>query len=638
MRTYKITSLKKILSPPPPLPRSVIFLFYIALLFHVNNGQDAGSDDYGDSPPAPAPPPGQEECNGIFLTYSFTGREKELPYLKNASAQAWAFKAMATIVNAGTEELKAWKMYVGFHRKEVLVSASGATIIDGADFPAPVGNGTTFVGNPLADLKTSVDTAGDYTQISVQIEITGTQFGVKPPGVPMPKTLKLMNDGYVCPGPTKEGSYMHVCCKRNPKYKAPPAKSTKFAPRQNGDLSMIYDVIQAYSNNYLAQVTIDNMNPLGRLDHWNLTWEWQNGEFISTMRGAYTHKKGAADCLYGPAGKFYKDFDFSNVQNCEKKPIISDLPADRKDDEKIGKLPYCCRNGSILPKTMNESKSRSIFQLQVYKLPPNDNRTALVPPMKWAINGLVNPNYKCGPPIRVEPTEFPDPSGLQSYYYCSGKLSNTDKCNPKAKAMLLPSEAQLVPFENRTAKAVAWASLKHKRVPKPMPCPDNCGVSLNWHINSDYKDGWSARLTLFNWGDVSFEDWFTAVKMDKVYAGYENVYSFNGTRLPQVNKTLFFQGLEGLNYLMAETNGTKPGEPRVPGKQQSVISFTKKHLPNINIQRGDGFPTKVFFNGEECTLPTEFPIRDAGHRSPVNFVLVMLIGVLTFMLMQDQFH
>lgn len=472
------------------------------------------------------------------------------------------------------------------------------------------------------------------------------------------------------------GSYMHVCCKRNPKYKAPPAKSTKFAPRQKGDLSIMYDVIQAYANNYLAEVTIENLNPLGRLDHWNLTWEWQNGEFISTMRGAYTHRKGAADCLYGPAGKYYKDFDFTNVQNCEKKPIISDLPADRKDDEKIGKLPYCCRNGSVLPKTMNESKSRSIFQLQVYKLPPNDNRTALVPPMKWAINGVVNPNYKCGPPLRVEPTEFPDPSGLQStstavasyqvicnitkpekqkarccvsfsaYYNesiipcptCACGCPNTDKCNPKAKAMLLPSEAQLVPFENRTAKAVAWASVKHKRVPKPMPCPDNCGMSLNWHINSDYKEGWSARITLFNWGDLAFEDWFAAVKMDKAYEGYENVYSFNGTRLPQVNKTIFFQGLEGLNYLVAETNGSKPGEPRVPGKQQSVISFTKKHTPKINIQRGDGFPSKVFFNGEECALPTDFPIKDAGHRSPVNFLLVMLIGVLTFVLMQDQFH
>lgn len=211
MRTFKIISLKKIFSPPPPLPRCVIFLFFIALLFHVNNGQDAASDDYGDTPAAPAPPPGQEECNGIFLTYSFTGREKELPYLKNATAQAWAFKALATIVNAGTEELKAWKMHVGFHNREVLVSASGATTIDGSDFPAPVGNGTTFVGNPLADLKTSVDTAGDYTQISVQIDIKGTQFGVKPPGIPMPKTLKLMNDGYVCPGATKEGNLYFYC-------------------------------------------------------------------------------------------------------------------------------------------------------------------------------------------------------------------------------------------------------------------------------------------------------------------------------------------------------------------------------------------------------------------------------------------
>lgn len=470
---------------------------------------------------------------------------------------------------------------------------------------------------------------------------------------------------------------MHVCCRRNPKYKAPPVKSTKFAPRRKGDLSIIYDVIQAYANNYLAEVTIDNVNPLGRLDHWNLTWEWQNGEFISAMRGAYTRRKGARDCIYGPAGKFYQDFDFSTVMSCEKKPVIFDLPADRKDDEKIGKLPNCCRNGSLLPRLMNESQSKSTFQLQVFKLPPYNNRTALFPPLKWAINGVINPHYKCGPPIRVDPTEFPDPSGLPSVttaiasfqvvcnitkpekqktrccvsfsaYYnesiipcptCACGCPNPDKCNPKAKAMLLPSEAQLVPFDNRTDKALAWASLNHKPIPKQLPCPDNCGVSVNWHINSDYRDGWSARITLFNWGETPFADWFTAVTMDKAYEGYENVYSFNGTKLPQVNKTLFFQGLPGLNYLVAETNGSKPGEPRVPGKQQSVISFRKKRTPHINIQRGDGFPTKVFFNGEECALPTELPVRDAaGLRPPVNFGLVVLMGVLSFVLMQDRFH
>lgn len=472
------------------------------------------------------------------------------------------------------------------------------------------------------------------------------------------------------------GSYMHVCCKKNPKYKAPPAKTTKYARRQKGDLSIMFDVIQASANNYLAEVTIDNLHPLGRLNHWNLTWEWQHGEFISTMRGAFTRKKGAADCIYGPAGKYYKEFDFSTVMNCQKKPIISDLPADRKDDEKIGKLPFCCRNGSVLPKTMNASESKSVFQMQVFKLPPYDNRTALLPPLKWAITGIVNPTYKCGAPLRVEASEYPDPTGLQaittamasyqiicnitkpekhkarccvsfSAYYndsiipcqtCACGCPNTERCNPKAKALLLPAEAQLVPFENRTLQAKAWASINHKRVPRPMPCPDNCGVSVHWHVNSDYKEGWSARVTIFNWGADTFEDWFAAVKMDKAYAGFEKVYSFNGTKLPQVNKTIFFQGLKGLNYLVAETNGSKRGEPRVPGKQQSVISFTKKQTPKIKIPRGDGFPAKVFFNGEECALPAEFPKKDSGHKSPVNFLLVMLIGVLTFVLMQDQFH
>ena len=36
--------------------------------------------------------------------------------------------------------------------------------------------------------------------------------------------------------------------------------------------------------------------------------------------------------------------------------------------------------------------------------------------------------------------------------------------------------------------------------PKKLPCPDNCGISLNWHVNSGYADGWSARVTVFNWG------------------------------------------------------------------------------------------------------------------------------------------
>uniref|UniRef100_A0A7N0SVM3 COBRA C-terminal domain-containing protein n=1 Tax=Kalanchoe fedtschenkoi TaxID=63787 RepID=A0A7N0SVM3_KALFE len=426
----------------------------------------------------------QDGCNGIFLSYTFNSREKELPRVKNSTAQAWAFMSELFILNAGETELK-----------EILVSADGAVVAGGSDFPVPVGNGPLFIGYPQADLKTSIQS----------------------------------------------------------------------------DL--------AYSGSYLAQVTIDNINPLGRLDSWNLTWEWMRGEFIESMRGAYTRNKDYSECIYGAQGQHYKDLDFSQIMNCEKKPEP---------------LALACHN-----------KARSIFQLNVYKMPPDMNRTAINPPQHWQIDGIINPHYKCGQPIRVE---FPDPSGLQATSYAVASwqvVCNITRPKPKQSkccvsfsafyndSVVPPSEALLVPFDNRTDKAKAWGKLKNFKVPRTLPCPDNCGVSINWHVNSDYKSGWTARITLFNWEEINFEDWFAAIQINKAYPGYENVYSFNGTKLPQINNTIFMQGLKGLNYLM--------------GVQQSVISFSKKHTHGINILEGDGFPTKVYFNGEECAIPVQIP-------------------------------
>ncbi|CAM8890649.1 unnamed protein product [Rhodiola kirilowii] len=637
-----------------------IVLFVILLRIVVCRGQD-----YEGGMPV-ALPPAQDTCDGIFLSYNFISREKVYPHVKNATAQAWAFKAMTTVLNTGIYELKAWKIFIGFQHQEILVSASGAVLMDGMDLPAAVGNGTYLAGYPQVDLETAIDTAGDLNQIQARIELTGTQFGVKPPGIPMPKTIKLENDGYKCPAPTKHKSSMYACCVRDKKKKAKQLK-TKYFPRQDGDLSISYDITQAYESSYLAQVTIENFNPLGRLDNWNLTWEWMRGEFIYTMRGAYTHMKDVTGCIYGEAGQYYQQLDFSQVMNCEKKPVIGDLPPEKAKDKDVGNIPYCCRNGTLLPVTMDPSKSKSIFQVQVYKIPPDMNRTAIYPPEKWKIYGVLNPTYKCGPPVRVDATLFPDPSGLQamstaiaswqivcnitrvkktppkccvsfSAYYndsvvpcntCACGCEDTSTCSQSAPAMLLPPEGLLVPFDNRTAKAKAWAKLKHFHIPKPLPCGDNCGVSVNWHISTDYKSGWTARITLFNWEEFNFVDWFTAIQIKKAYKGYENVYSFNGTILPDVNHTIFMQGLPGLNYLVGEVNGTHPAsDPRVPGKQQSVISFRKKNTPKINILKGDGFPTKVFFNGEECALPTRVPIGD-GARQKANLLLVIILSIMS---------
>ncbi|KAK6124572.1 hypothetical protein DH2020_041684 [Rehmannia glutinosa] len=558
------------------IPWKVLSLIAI-VVFCYSDIEKCNAQDYGSSPETPeTPPPEIEHCNGIFVSYIFQGREKEYPFVKNVSAQAWSFQAMATVLNTGSEELKSWQIFIGFQHHELLVSADGAVVVDGDGFPIRVGNnGTVLAGFPQSDLKTAIDTAADYTQMQVQINLKGTQFGVSAKSSPMPRTIKLVNDGYKCPAATRKGTYMHVCCEKDPKFKQK-IKKTK----------------------YLAQVTIDNNNPLGRLDQWNLTWEWMRNEFINTMRGAYTHKKDPSECIYGPQGQYYQDFDFSTVMNCQKKPIIADLP----------------------PRAKTMTKWENCH-------------TAAK--MNWKIEGRLNPTYKCGPPIRVDPTEFPDPSGIDAttsavaswqvtcnmtrpkpkgnkccvsysaYYSDSAVPCNTcacgcdeeARCDANAAQLLLPTDALLVPFSNRTEKALAFARIKHKPPPKKLPCPDNCGLK-------------------------------------KAFPGFEKSYSFNGTKLTDVSNTIFMQGLPGLNYLVGEVNGTHPDrDPRVPGKQQSVISFTKKGVPHLNVAQGDGFPTKVFFNGEECALPKELPKRSGAHRSPVALLPAISIVVLTFLLL-----
>ncbi|KAK6138785.1 hypothetical protein DH2020_027471 [Rehmannia glutinosa] len=572
-----------------------------------------------------APPPASDACNGIFLTYTYTDGKVVPPILRTDPVrQAYRFESSFSVLNNDLEELKSWRVFVGFQHDEYLVSASNAVLADGNSIPGSVGNGSIFAGFPNPDLRTGIETAGDLTQMSVRVELVGTQFGVGPRDVPMPTNISLVNDGWVCPEPT-------------------------------------------------LRVTIENHNALGRLDNWQLSWDWMEDEFIFAMRGAYPSVVDTSACVFGKQGQFYQSLDFSTALNCDRRPTIVDLPLSMTNNSNLGMIPFCCRNGTILPPAMDPSKSKSAFQINVFKMPPNLNRSDLTPPQNWGISGRINPDYKCGPPVRVSPTQFPDPSAqlphsaaiaswqvvcnitqpkgasprccvsFSAYYNESiipcqtcacGCPANTDRtCSTTAPALFLPSQALLVPFDNRTTLARAWADLHHFPVPNPLPCSDNCGVSMNWHLFTDYRGGWSARITIFNWDEYSFADWFTAIQLDKAAPGFEAVYSFNGTSLDidGVNNTIFMQGLPGLNYLVAETDGTDPKkDPRVPGKQQSVISFTKKLTPGINIPAGDGFPTKVYFNGEECSLPKVLPTSGSsrlGSSVFLSFVLVVMVFV-----------
>ncbi|KAI3844943.1 hypothetical protein MKX03_019318 [Papaver bracteatum] len=610
------------------------------------------------------PPPLSDSCNGVLLSYTSTLGKKLKPPSENLAKQACKFNSTAKIVNNGLEDLKAWKMYVGFKRAEFLVSASNAVLADGTPLPINTSSEDSgpvvFAGFPNADLKTEIETAGDLRQTEAEINIVGTVFGVQPPAVPMPINIALWNDGFICGHPKMQ----------DPDYLSN-VISERFLPREEGDIEIMYDILRSYDSEYVAQVSVSNYNPLGRLDYWKLSWMRKRQEFITTMKGAYPSIVDSRDCLFGPQGVYYKDMDFNNVLNCQKNPTIVDLPLEKTNDSTLGGMLFCCKNGTILPPSMGPSRSTSIFQLTVKKMPPHLSRTDLVAPQDFQINGKFIPDIKCGLPKLVSPSSFPDISGLPinkiavkswqvvckviqpkdvspkccvsfSAFYnesaipcktCAcGCPASSNTCNTTAPARLLPPDALLVPFDNRTLMGKDWAEIKHLQISEPAPCPDNCGVSINWHINSDNAEDWSARMSVLNWGERNFADWFAAVQFRKAVPDIQKMHSFNCTALDDSNNTIFVHGLEGFNCLAAEEDGAESEwDLRVPGKQQSVIEFSKTRTPGFNIVQGDGFPSKIFFNGMECSLPSVLPTsRAPSIRSFRIWAILGAVAVILF--------
>lgn len=137
-------------------------------------------------------------------------------------------------------------------------------------------------------------------------------------------------------------------------------------------------------------------------------------------------------------------------------------------------------------------------------------------------------------------------------------------------------------------------------------------------------------MTIFDWSTMTYVDWFTVIELDKAFLGFQKAYSFNATALTAaemnntfLNNSIVVQGLQGGNYLMAEQNFDA-------GKLQSVFSFTKTTTPGISISNGDGFPTKVWFDGEECSLPEGLPTAGAfriiaSHKLSIVVVIVVVI-------------
>lgn len=171
------------------------------------------------------------------------------------------------------------------------------------------------------------------------------------------------------------------------------------------DLKFVYT--KAFSRCEIWQVTIENDSPIAKIDYWNLSWTWQENEFITKMQGATTKSADLDVCLNGIAGKIYTNPDLNKVFSCSVSPEIIDLPLQSYNDTQIGGIQYCCRNGTIWPAVLDPSKSKSAFLMNVMKVPPQSNQlNHITPPGNWRFG---DGRFKCGLPRRIKSTVYPDP-------------------------------------------------------------------------------------------------------------------------------------------------------------------------------------------------------------------------------------
>lgn len=644
---------------------------------------------------APAPAPGFDElfppCDGVHVLYESTFTKKIYPFLNVTPwIQPYSFQALATLTNMGYSTVQNWEMGIMFQHNEILVDAGTAVLADGQKMPVDVSNGTILTGATPEDLKNAIETAGNIKLIQRKINILGTEFGVKTD--PMPTNINITDKDYNCSAPSFRGNNtMWVCCLEKNRNITLSDDEENYLPPEKGNITILYDVTGAYEKNYMATVSITNNMPVTRIDHWNLSWTWQEDEFINTIKGAQTYEADIKTCVRGIAGRTYSEGpDINKAASCALRPVILDLPTDRTNDTNLGMVKNCCKNGTIYPAIIDPKKTTAAFEINVYKVPPGDDDiTHVVPPGDFKFGDGSNTTdgyYTCGKPRLIEPTVYGDPwnslihrrSAVKTWqvtcnitaevkrtpkccvsfsaYYnesvvpCrSGACGLPDKppslvygeedssatCDRNASSVLLPYGALTLAPVNRTKQIKAWAALNRRPLPDPLPCTDYCGVNVNWHIVSDFAKGWSARLTFLDWSNITYPDWYAVIEMPNATAGLQEAYTMNATRLPllnnslgdaMINNTFVVTGIEGYNnYLMAAQNLTS-------GKIQSVISFTKETTPGIDVPLGGGFPSRIWFNGEECVLPEMVPINAACRSAAPSALLTLVVGLIIFLL------
>ncbi|KAL5985957.1 hypothetical protein ACLOJK_027947 [Asimina triloba] len=431
-----------------------------------------------------------------------------------------------------------------------------------------------------------------------------------------------------------------------------------------------------------AKVTVQNYYQYRHIEKpgWTLGWAWSSGEIISTMAGALALRQG--NC---------SDFTTQIPHSCEREPRIMDhmpdvAPENRSDS--------CCRGGVISAWGINTTLSSSSFEMVVGDL--GGDPSSISPPQNVTFLGP-GPGYTCSPFGDYPPTVFYDtdkrrlvqghgnqPAHTQvtwltrrpcAAFRCPRSTTERSPNAPHAAvlAVLQTTKPSLAlglscnctsilsdHFNNINCeeikltespvfcliwvKSVSFYCNDFTNLATELDymvrCSEHmCPVRVHWHVKNNYREYWRVKLTVSNYHyGQNYTDWNVVVQHPGFGQKVES-YSFNSTTLRTiadtgerlVDEVALFWGKPFYNSELLQAVDEGPASV-------TTDLILKKDLSVFTLNNGWAFPRRIYFNGENCEMPTpeDFPglpssASNIGH-GPLLLLLILCSTMMTLWL------
>ncbi|XP_004309891.1 PREDICTED: protein COBRA-like [Fragaria vesca subsp. vesca] len=370
-----------------------------------------------------------------------------------------------------------------------------------------------------------------------------------------------------------------------------------------GHITIKWDIMNWTPDGYVAVVKINNFQKYRNIQApgWSLRWTWRKEEVIWSMVGEKPKEKG--DC---------SRFKGSNPRSCEKNPTIVDAMPSTPYNQQIAN---CCKGGVLGSLVQDPANSVAAFQLTVGRA-ETTNRTVRLP--KDFTLSAPGPNYSCGRATIVKPTRFFTPD-LRRMTTTFMTWNVTCTCSQYAvqqvptccvslssfyKNTTIPCSTCSCSCQNNSNKCVELHSssvvpVSDKSYVPVVQCTSHmCPIQISWQVTKDHKQYWLVKLKITNFNyKMNYLDWNLVIQHPN-FDNLTRILRFNYKSLTPyagINDTAMLWGVKFYNNILMQAGPL--------GTVESELIF-QKHGINSNLSKDWAFPQRVYFNGDNCIMPS----------------------------------